>query len=149
MPNNSISDFIMIHRSLILCGFMLEIDCICRIVQVILEQNYDKDRPLLAKIIRIYAPYWFAIARCPPLTLKLLDLTVTKQTRKIGFPFQYKKNKEILLEEITEEEIYEGHTIASALNFKFLGLSVSIAHSGDGQYGPVKDLSPLGDMVIP
>ncbi|XP_021892866.1 uncharacterized protein LOC110810873 isoform X2 [Carica papaya] len=117
-----------------------------RIVQVILEQNYDKDRPLLAKIIRIYAPYWFAIARCPPLTLKLLDLTVTKQTRKIGFPFQYKKNKEILLEEITEEEIYEGHTIASALNFKFLGLSVSIAHSGDGQYGPVKDLSPLGDM---
>lgn len=68
-------------------------------------------------------------------------------TRKISIPFQSKKNNKLILEEITEEEIHEGHTIASALNFKSLGLSVSISQSGKEQFGPVKDLSPLGDMV--
>ncbi|KAK4844286.1 hypothetical protein QYF36_018501 [Acer negundo] len=114
-----------------------------RIVQLIFEQNYDKEQPLLAKIIRVYAPYWFEIARCPPLSYRLLDLAGKKQTRKI---FQSKKESEVILEEITEEEIYEGHTIASALNFKLLGLSVSICQAGNDRFGPVKDLSPLGDM---
>ena len=120
-----------------------------RIVQIILEQNYDKERPLLAKVIRVYAPYWFAVVRCPPLTFRLLDLPGKKHTWKFSVPFQSKKTNEVLFEEITEEEIFEGHTIASALNFNTLGLSVSIAQSGEEQFGPVKNLSPLGDMVLP
>lgn len=121
--------------------------CECRIVQIILEQNPIEERPLHAKIIRLYAPYWFSIARCPPLTFRLVDIEGKKETRKMGGLFQSKKNSEVVLEEITEEEIYEGHTIASALKFKVLGLSVSIDQSGNKQFGPVQDLSPLGDMV--
>ncbi|XP_059641926.1 uncharacterized protein LOC132283907 [Cornus florida] len=117
-----------------------------RIAQIILEQNHDKEQPLLAKIIRVYSPYWFSVARCPPLTFRLLDMTGRKETRKIALPFQSKKNNDIIFEEITEEEMYEGHTIASALNFKLLGLSVSITQSGEERFGPAKDLSPLGDM---
>ncbi|XP_028077973.1 LOW QUALITY PROTEIN: uncharacterized protein LOC114279888 [Camellia sinensis] len=118
-----------------------------RVVQIILEQNHDKERPLLAKIIRLYSPYWFAIARCPPLTLRLFDTAGTKQTRKIPFPFLSKENNVVIFEEITEEDIYEGYTIASVLNFKLLSLSVSVTQSGrEGRFGPPKDLSPLGDM---
>jgi vacuolar protein sorting-associated protein 13A/C len=122
---------------------------IFRIVQVIIEQNYDQEQPLLAKIIRIYSPYWFEVARCPPLTIRLLDLSGKKDTRKFALPFQSKKKNEALFEEITEEEIIGGRTLASALNFKMLGLSVSIAQSGQEQFGPVEDLSPLGDLVFP
>jgi len=120
---------------------------LCRVVQIILEENQSKDNPLLAKIIRVYSPYWFVIARCPPLTFRLLDVTGRKNTRKINFPFPSGKKNEVILEEITEEEIYEGHTIASALNFKSMGLSVSVTQSGKELFGPVKSLSPLGDMV--
>lgn len=116
-----------------------------RIVQIIVEQNHEKEQSLLEKIIRVYAPYWFAIARCPPLTLRLLDLTGRRQEWKSSLPFHSKKNNEVIFEEITEEEIFEGYTIASALNFKLLGLSVSITQSGAEQFGPVQDLSPLGD----
>lgn len=119
---------------------------ICRIVQLILEQNYDKEHQPLAKVIRVYAPYWFEIARCPPLTIRLLD-SGKKHTRKISFPFQSRNFTEVVFEDITEEEIYEGHTIASALNFNLLGLSVSISQAGNDHFGPIKDLSPLGDMV--
>ncbi|KAL1194607.1 hypothetical protein V5N11_031431 [Cardamine amara subsp. amara] len=117
-----------------------------RIAQVILEQNYDEQQKVLSKMIRVYAPFWFSIARCPSLTLRLLDLSGKKQTRKLGLPFRNKKNDEVVLEEVTEEEIYEGHTIASTLNFKLLGLSVSISQFGNQQHGPAKDLSALGDM---
>lgn len=41
-----------------------------------------------------------------------------------------------------------GCTVASGLNFDQLGLSVSIAHQGDEEFGPVKDISALKDMVI-
>ncbi|KAK9984845.1 hypothetical protein SO802_034370 [Lithocarpus litseifolius] len=117
-----------------------------RIVQVILEKNYDQEQPLLAKIVRVYAPYWFEVARCPPLTFRLLDLSGKKDTRRIGLHFLSKKKNEVLLEEITEEEIIEGCTLASALNFNMLGLAVSISQSGQEHFGPVEDLSPLGDM---
>ncbi|XP_050141691.1 uncharacterized protein LOC126617690 [Malus sylvestris] len=117
-----------------------------RIVQIVLEQNSDKERPLQAKIIRLYAPYWYSISRCPPLKLRLLDIKGKKHTRKVGNPFHSKKDNETVLEEITEEEIYEGHTIASPLKFKLLGLALSIDQSGKEQFGPAKDLSPLGDM---
>lgn len=95
----------------------------------------------------MYAPYWFEIARCPPLTCRILDITGKRHTRKFSVPFHSKKNNEAIVEEIIEEEMHEGHTIASALNFKLLGLAVSIAQSGNEQFGPVKALSPLGDMV--
>ncbi|KAK9266873.1 hypothetical protein L1049_027132 [Liquidambar formosana] len=117
-----------------------------RVVQIILEQSHDKERPIPAKIIRVYAPYWFATTRCPPLTYRLLDMPGRKETRKIALPFQSKRNNEVIFEEITEEEIYDGYTIVSALNFKLLGLTVAITQSGEEKFGPVKDLSPLGDM---
>ena len=106
--------------------FMPQLIVICRVVQIILEQNQNKPRELLAKIIRVYSPYWFSIARCPPLTLRFLDKTGGKQKRKMALPFQSNENNEVILEEIIEEEIYEGYTIASALNFILLCLSVSI-----------------------
>ena len=135
------------HNSHIFPFFFPKIIFICRIVQIIVEQNHEKEQSLLEKIIRVYAPYWFAIARCPPLTLRLLDLTGRRQEWKSSLPFHSKKNNEVIFEEITEEEIFEGYTIASALNFKLLGLSVSITQSGAEQFGPVQDLSPLGDTV--
>ncbi|GKU95669.1 hypothetical protein SLEP1_g9000 [Rubroshorea leprosula] len=117
-----------------------------RIVQLILEQNFDKEQPTLAKIIRLYAPYWFSVARCPPLSFRLLKMAGKKHPRKISFPFHSKKDSVEILEEIAYEEISEGHTIVSVLNFKFLGLSASITESGNECFGPVKDLSPLGNM---
>lgn len=67
-----------------------------------------------------------------------------KQPRKV---FKSKRESEVLLEEITEDEIYDGHTIASALNFNLLGLAVSVSQASNDRYGLAKDLSPLGDMV--
>lgn len=68
-----------------------------------------------------------------------------KTKKKIALPLLSKRNNDLVLEEISEEEIYEGNTIASVINFKLLGLSASL--SGEKSFGPVKDLSPLGDMV--
>ncbi|XP_023553987.1 uncharacterized protein LOC111811402 [Cucurbita pepo subsp. pepo] len=116
-----------------------------RVVQVILEQNHSKEHPFLEKIIRFYAPYWFSISRCPPLTLRLVDRLGRKDSRKIYHRLKSKTNTDIF-EEITDEEIHEGYTIASALNFNSLGLSVSINQTGKNQCGDVKELSPLGDM---
>ncbi|XP_022875485.1 uncharacterized protein LOC111393931 isoform X1 [Olea europaea var. sylvestris] len=115
-----------------------------RIVQIVLEQSPTKERPLQARIIKVYSPCWLAIARCPPLSFRLVDMGVRKS--KIPLSFTTKRIKEVTLEEITEEEIHEGATIASALNFKSLGLSASISQAGGEHFGPVKDLSPLGDM---
>lgn len=117
-----------------------------RVVQLILDQNDTKEGIMQSKTIRVYSPYWLSISRCPPLIVRLLDLSGKKSTRKISLPFQSKRKNEVILEEISEEEIHEGYTIASALNFKLLGLSASISQSGGENFGPVKDLSPLGDM---
>lgn len=100
-----------------------------------------------SKVIKVYSPYWLAIARCPPLTFRLVNFGGKSPTRKIPFPFKSKKSGEVILEDITDEELCEGHTIASALNFKLLGLSASASQSGEEHFGPVKDLSPLNDMV--
>lgn len=120
----------------------------CRVVQVIIDQNYDKEHPLLAKSIRVYAPYWLGVARCPPLRYRILDMAGKKRTQKISARFQTNRKNGSIFEEITEEEIYEGYTIASALNFNILALSVAVAQTGNEHFGPVKDLTPLGDMVM-
>ncbi|KAK7307747.1 hypothetical protein VNO77_41077 [Canavalia gladiata] len=117
-----------------------------RVIQIILEQNYDKEHTLLAKTIRVYAPYWLEVARCPPLTFRILDMSGKRHVPKIAAQFQTNKKNGLILEEITEEEIYDGYTMASALNFNMLALSVAIAESGNEHFGPVKDLAPLGDM---
>lgn len=117
-----------------------------RIVQIIIEQNNTNEVPLQPKIIKVYSPYWFGIARCPALSFRLVDVNARKM-KKNPLSFHTKRTEEVIVEEITEEDIHEGHTIASALNFKSLGLSASIGHSGEEHFGPVKDLSPLGDMV--
>uniref|UniRef100_A0A7N1A9Q6 Peroxin/Ferlin domain-containing protein n=1 Tax=Kalanchoe fedtschenkoi TaxID=63787 RepID=A0A7N1A9Q6_KALFE len=116
-----------------------------RIVHIILEHLQAKDQIGSARVVRIYAPYWFTIARCPPLTCRLNDMSRRKKKQKIVMPFQPIKANDVF-EEITQEEIYEGYTIASALNFKSLGLTVAVSESGNEQFGAPKDLSPLGDM---
>lgn len=110
-----------------------------RVVQIILEQNYDKECALLAKTIRVYAPYWLGVARCPPLTFRILETSAKRRMPK--------KNGSVF-EEITDEEIYDDHTLVSALNFNMLALSVAIAQLGTEQFGPVKSLASLGDMVM-
>ncbi|KAF8380627.1 hypothetical protein HHK36_028116 [Tetracentron sinense] len=118
-----------------------------RIVQIILEQkNQDKEGLLVEKVVWVYAAYWIAIARCPPVTCRLLDMSGKRKKWKFPLPLHSKQSSEVILEEITEEEIFEGYTIDSALSFKAVGLSVSISQSGKERFGPVKDLSPLGDM---
>ncbi|XP_043715720.1 uncharacterized protein LOC122664096 isoform X2 [Telopea speciosissima] len=116
-----------------------------RIVHVILEHNPDKEEHIVAEVVRVYAPYWIASARCPPLKYRLVDISGKRQKRNL-FPFSSKQSNEVIIEEITEEEMFEGHTIDSALNFKLLGLSVSISQSGKEHFGLVRDLSPLGDL---
>ena len=113
------------------------------LITIMTRNNHRQQRSL------VYAPYWFSITRCPPLRFRLVDLVEEKNPRTIALLFRSKRRDEEILGEITEEEIHEGHTIASALNFNFLGLSASITRSDQEQhFGPVKDLSPLGDMVI-
>lgn len=118
-----------------------------RIVQLILDQNDAKEGLVRSKVVRVYSPYWLAIARCPPLTFRLVDFEGKRPTKKIPLPFKSKKSSEVILEEIIHDELYEGFTIASALNFKSLGLSASVSQSREEHFGPVKDLSPLSDMV--
>lgn len=117
-----------------------------RIAQIILEQNFDKDRPLRAKVIRVYAACWFSISRCPPLTCRLFDLECQEKRHRISLAVLPNKKTETIHTEITEEELFDGHTVASAFNYNLLSLSMSIDHSGKGRFGPPKDLSPLGDM---
>lgn len=117
-----------------------------RVVHLILEQNDIKEGVIQPKTVKVYSPYWLSISGCPPLTLRLLDLNGKKSTRKLAFPLQSRKANDVTVEEISDEEIYEGYTIASALNFRFLGLSASVCEFGEKNFGPVKDLSPLGDM---
>ena len=102
---------------------------------------------MMSKTIRVYAPCWFSVSRCPPLTYRLVDVGGKQRTRKIGFQLHSKKKNEGIIEEITDEEMHSGRTIASALNFNLLGLSLAITESSNEHFGPVKDLSPLGDMV--
>lgn len=101
---------------------------------------------LQPKNIKVYSPYWLGIARCPALSFRLVDVNA-KKLKHNPLSFHTKKITEVILEEITEEEMHDGYTIASALNFKSLGLSASISPSREEHFGPVRDLSPLGDMV--
>ncbi|KAK1438468.1 hypothetical protein QVD17_04277 [Tagetes erecta] len=117
-----------------------------RVVHVVLEQNFEIERPLAPKILRIYSPYWLTVSRCPPLAFRLVDISSRKTKQKVSLPFKSKKINDVVVEEITEEEFHDGYTIASALNFKLLGMSASISDNGNDHFGDVKDLSALGDM---
>ncbi|KAI4338425.1 hypothetical protein MLD38_023489 [Melastoma candidum] len=112
-----------------------------RIVQLILEQNSDRERPLAAKVVRVYAPYWFSIARCPPLTFRIIDMGGKKNTLHRIY---HGKKKEAILQEISHEEFSDGYTIVSALNFNSMGISASLP--GEEKFGPVNSLFSLGDM---
>ncbi|KAK3153327.1 hypothetical protein QOZ80_2BG0170820 [Eleusine coracana subsp. coracana] len=114
-----------------------------RIVQVLLEQSNDNDY-LMARVIRIYAPYWISFARLPPLTLRLIDISGRKEKRRFRAR-PHLERSEKLLYDIKPDELVEGYTIAFGLNFKGLGLSSSVSRHG-GQFGLVKELSSLGDM---
>lgn len=121
---------------------------ICRVVDLVLEQNFENERPLAPKILRVYSPYWLTIARCPPLTLRLVDMSSKNIKSNVFSHFKKKKVDEVVLEEITDEEFHGGYTIASALNFKLLGISASISDNGNDHFGKAQDLTALGDMVI-
>uniref|UniRef100_A0A0E0MAV7 PH domain-containing protein n=1 Tax=Oryza punctata TaxID=4537 RepID=A0A0E0MAV7_ORYPU len=115
-----------------------------RIVQIVLEQSSDKDY-LMARAIRIYVPYWISFARLPPISLQLIDISGRKDKRRFLARPRSERSEKILYE-INHEELVEGYTIASGLNFKGLGLSASACRHGSGQFGLLKELSPLGDM---
>ncbi|XP_020672034.1 uncharacterized protein LOC110092030 [Dendrobium catenatum] len=116
-----------------------------RVDMVIIEQNIDKDS-LIARTIRIYVPFWIASARCPPLTCYFMDKSAKTNKRNFSIlPHSNMKTQKVLWQ-ITDEEMTNGYTIASALNFKDLGISVSLEKPGIEQFSPVRDLSPLGDM---
>ncbi|WVZ57683.1 hypothetical protein U9M48_008037 [Paspalum notatum var. saurae] len=114
-----------------------------RIVQILLEQSSDSDY-LMARLIRVYVPYWISFARLPPLTLRLIDISGRKEKRRL-LARSHLERSEKHLYDIKHDELVEGYTIASGLNFKGLGLSSSIGGHG-GRFGPVKELTPLGDM---
>ncbi|XP_074317635.1 uncharacterized protein LOC141653693 isoform X2 [Silene latifolia] len=116
-----------------------------RTVQIVLEQNNDKDQQTMPKTVRIYAPYWFTVARCPPLTFRLVN-KAEKKAVNISSHFKATKRNTDISEEISEDEFHEGCTIASSLNFKLVGLQASTVNSGEDTFGPTADLSPLGDM---
>ncbi|XP_073352999.1 uncharacterized protein [Aegilops tauschii subsp. strangulata] len=114
-----------------------------RVVQIMLEQSSDKDY-LMARVIRIYVPYWISFARLPPLTLQFVDITGRRDKRRyLARPRAEKSDK--LLYGIGHEELVDGYTIASGLNFKGLGLSACVSRNGQ-QLGALKELSPLADM---
>ncbi|KAL6642664.1 hypothetical protein ACP70R_020845 [Stipagrostis hirtigluma subsp. patula] len=115
-----------------------------RIVQILLEQSSDNDY-LMARVIRIYVPYWISFARLPPLTLRLIDISGKKDKRRFLARSSLERSEKLLYD-IKHDELVDGYTIASGLNFKGLGLSSSVSRHGGGQFGPVKELSPLGDM---
>nr|AFN89138.1 vacuolar protein sorting 13 [Mesembryanthemum crystallinum] len=116
-----------------------------RTVQVVLEHNHDKEQAMMPKAVRIYAPYWLAVSRCPALRFRLLGGD-DRKTEKVHLPLKSRKNNLEISGQITEDEFHEGYTIVSSLDFKNVGLQASIAQSGEDSFGPIKDLSPLGDM---
>lgn len=113
-----------------------------RVVQILLEQSSDSDY-LMARLIRIYVPYWISFSRLPPLTLRLIDISGRKEKRRL-LSRSHLERGEKQLYDIKHDELVEGYTIASGLNFKGLGLLSSVGHGG--RFGSVKELSPLGDM---
>lgn len=110
-----------------------------------LEQSSDKDY-LMAMVIRIYVPYWISFARLPPLTLQFIDISGRKDKRHFLARPRFERSEKLLYD-IKHEELVEGYTIASGLNFKGLGLSACVCRHGGGRFGSLKELSPLGDMV--
>ncbi|KAJ4777649.1 Pleckstrin (PH) domain-containing protein isoform 2 [Rhynchospora pubera] len=115
-----------------------------RVVQITLEHNYDKDCPV-SKVIRIYVPYWISCARLPPLGLCIMDISGKERTRFLRMSQSANKSEKII-SKVTPDEMVDGYTIASVLGFKGLALSASIVSQGKEVFGPVKDLTPLGDM---
>lgn len=115
-----------------------------RTVQIMLEQSSDKDY-LMAMVIRIYVPYWISFARLPPLTLQFIDISGRKDKRHFLARPRFERSEKLLYD-IKHEELVEGYTIASGLNFKGLGLSACVCRHGGGRFGSLKELSPLGDM---
>ncbi|MQL75897.1 hypothetical protein Taro_008256 [Colocasia esculenta] len=114
-----------------------------RIVQVILEQNHEGNQ-MQSRLIRIYVPYWISSTRCPPLIYRIVD--VSERRERTRFAFRSRQQDEKVILQITQDEMLEGDTISAALNFKHLGMSLSLGRPGKENFGPVKELLPLGDM---
>ncbi|CAH1435084.1 unnamed protein product, partial [Lactuca virosa] len=51
---------------------------IVRVAHIVLEQNYEMERRLAPRTLRVYSLYWLMIARCPPLTFRLVDMSAKK-----------------------------------------------------------------------
>ncbi|KAL7615365.1 hypothetical protein Lser_V15G08604 [Lactuca serriola] len=59
-----------------------------KVVHIVLGQNYEMERPLAPRTLRVYSPYWLMIARCPPLTFRLVDMS-TKKAKQNPFYVNY------------------------------------------------------------
>ncbi|KAF3782527.1 Vacuolar sorting-associated protein 13C [Nymphaea thermarum] len=111
------------------------------IVEVILEQNLGVDQQI-AKVIRIYSPYWIEFSRCPPLTCRLVSLPV--KGRYSSSLLSNKDNEDVV--EFTNDEMVDGCTIGSVINFGNMGMSVTMSGPDKQVFGPVSDLSLLGGL---
>lgn len=111
-----------------------------RMVQVILEHNKD-GKDTVAKILRIYTPYWLECVRCPPLQLRLVRM---EPTRKLISSTT--ANNEKILEQINQEEMQAGCTVISTFDPKSMGLSIALSDSPSLCFSPATALSPLTDL---
>ncbi|XP_031502249.1 uncharacterized protein LOC116265643 [Nymphaea colorata] len=112
-----------------------------RIVEVILEQNLGVNQQI-AKVIRIYSPYWIEFSRCPPLTCRLVSLPA--RGRYSSSLLLNKDNENVV--ELTSDEMVDGCTIGSVINFGNMGMSVTMSGPDNPVFGPVSDLSLLGGL---
>lgn len=111
-----------------------------RMVQVILEHNKD-GKDTVAKILRIYTPYWLECLRCPPLQLRLIGMD---QMRRLISSINTGNGK--ILEQINQEELQTGCTIISTFDPKSMGLSITLSDSGNLCFSRTMALSPLSDL---
>lgn len=102
---------------------------------------------MMMQCIRVYAPYWIASSKCPPLTYRFMDISNRKETRWSSLSLNFSNTIEKIIWEITDEEMIDGCTVASIVNFEHLGLSLSIEGTNYEFFGPAKDLSPLSTLV--
>lgn len=111
-----------------------------RMVQVILEHNKD-GKDTVAKILKIYTPYWLECVRCPPLQLRLVGMDHTRRLKS-----SINTGNEKILEQINQDELQAGCTIISTFDPKSMELSIALSDSGKLCFSHAMALSPLSDL---
>lgn len=74
-------------------------------------------------------------------------MDISKRRERKLFTLASNQETEKVILQITEEEMIEGDTISAPLKFQRLGLCLSLGTPDRENFGPIKDLLPLSDMV--